>query len=294
MSTKVLVIGGTGMLGEPVARRLCADGYQVCIFTRNLDKARTQFGAEYEVAAGDVEDQPSLDAALQGCQTVHINLEGGLDPDLERRGTENVVAAASKTGIQHITYLSGTSVRKENCWYAGTKAKFEAEAAIRASDVPHTIFQATFFMETLPRFVRGTRASILGSQPHPWHWVAAADYAHMVSKAYATPGAANKTLHIFGPEPRTTRQALQTYCSIARPDAKVGAVPFWMAALIAGLSRDKTLQAALPFFRYSEKVVEAGDPAEANALLGAPAITLEQWCKAQAARQESGLFKHGG
>ena len=52
-----------------------------------------------------------------------------------------------------------------------------------------------------------------------------------------------------------------------------------MASIIAGLSRDKTLQAVLPFFRYSEKVAEEGDPAEANALLGAPTTTLEQWCK---------------
>ena len=279
MSTKVLVIGGTGMLGEPVAPRLRADGYQVRIFTRSLEKAQAKFGAEYEVVAGDVEDQPSLQAALQGCQGVHINLDGGLDPDLERRGTENVARAAARTGIQRITLLSGTSVTEENCWYAGTKAKFEAEAAIRASGVPYTIFQATFFMETLPRFVRGTCASILGSQPHPWHWVAADDYARMVSKAYVTPGAANKTLHVFGPQPWTTRQALQTYCDIARPDAKVGAIPFWMASLIAGLSRDKELEAVLPFFRYSEKVAEAGDPAEANALLGAPPTTLEQWCK---------------
>jgi uncharacterized protein YbjT (DUF2867 family) len=285
VAQSILVVGGTGMLGEPVARRLCADGHHVRIFTRSLEKARARFGAEYEVVAGDVEDLPALQAALQGCQGVHINLEGGLDPDLERRGTENIARAAAKAGIHRLTYLSGTSVTQENCWYAGTKAKFDAEAAIRASGVPYTIFQANFFLEALPRFVRGTRASILCSQPNPWHWVAADDYARMVSTAYATPGAANKTLHIFGPGLWTTRQALQTYCSIVRPDAKVGSIPFWMASLIAGMSRDKTLQAVLPFFRYSEKVAEAGDPAAANALLGAPTTTLEQWCKQQVGRK---------
>ena len=137
------------MLGEPVARRLSADGYQVRIFTRHPDKARSKFGAEYEVVGGDVEDPPSLDAALAGCQAVHINLEGGLDPDLERRGAQNVAAAAAKAGVQRITYLSGTSVTKENSWYAGTKAKFEAEAAIRAASVPYTIFQATFFLSLI-------------------------------------------------------------------------------------------------------------------------------------------------
>lgn len=282
MIDTILVIGGTGMLGEPVARRLRAVGHPVRILTRSVDKARAGFGAEYEVVAGDVEDAASLDAALTGCQGVHINLEGGLDPDLERRGAHNVVAAAAKAGVGRVTYLSGTSVTKENCWYAGTRAKFEAEAAIRASGVPYTVFQATFFMETLPRFVRGTRASILGGQPHPWRWVAAADYARMVAKAYATPEAAGRTLHVFGPQPWTMRQALQTYCAIARPDAKVGAVPFWMATALAGLTRDKTLQAAVPFFRYSEQVAEAGDAAEANALLGAPTTTLEAWCRSQA------------
>jgi len=285
MAQTILVVGGTGMLGEPIARRLHADGYPVRIFTRNPEKARAKFGPGYDVAAGDVEDQTALTAALAGCQAVHINLDGGLDPDLERRGAENVARAAARNGIRHITLLSGTSVAQENCWYAETKAKFEAEAAVRASGVPYTIFQATWFMESLPRFVRGSRASILGSQPLPWHWVAADDYARMVSKAYMTPEAANKTLHVFGPQAWTTRQALETYCSIARPDAKVGAIPFWMAAIIAGLSRDKTLQAVLPFFRYSDKVAEAGDPAEANALLGAPATTLEQWCKRQAGRR---------
>lgn len=273
------------MLGEPVARQLCAAGHHVRVLTRDVERARAKFGAEYEVIAGDVENPASLDAAIKGCQAVHINLDGGLDPDLERRGTENVVAAAARAGVKHVTYLSGTSVTKENCWYAGTKAKYEAEAAIRASGLPYTIFQATFFMETLPRFVRGTRASILGTQPHPWHWVAADDYARMVSKAYTTPAAANKTLHVFGPQAWTMRQALQTYCDIARPDAKTGAVPFWMASIIATLSRDQTLQAVLPFFRYSEKVAEAGDPAEANALLGAPATTLEQWSQREAMKR---------
>ena len=73
MTQSMLVIGGTGMLGEPVARRLCADGHPVRIFTRSLEKTRARFGAEYEVVAGDVEDLPSLQAALQGCQGVHIN-----------------------------------------------------------------------------------------------------------------------------------------------------------------------------------------------------------------------------
>ena len=58
-------------------------------------------------------------------------------------------------------------------------------------------------------------------------------------------------------------------------------MPFWAGWLIAWLGRRYELQAALPFFRYCERVSvnEAGDPAEANALLGAPTTTLEQWSR---------------
>lgn len=165
----ILVIGGIGRLGEPVARRLCADGYTVRVFTRNPEKARAKFGSEYEIVTGNVEDSLSLDAALKGCQGVHINLEGGPDPDLERRGVESIARAAARAGLQRISYLSGATVREENCWFPGTRAKFKAEAALRSSGVPYTIFKATFFMESLPGYVSGKRASVIGNQPHSWH-----------------------------------------------------------------------------------------------------------------------------
>lgn len=284
-SNSILVIGGTGRLGEPVARRLRADGYSVHVFTRTPEKARAKFGAEYEIVVGNVEDRLSLDAALKGCQGVHINLDGGPDPDLERRGVENIAQAAAKAGVQRISYISGATVREDNCWFAGTRAKFQAEAAIRASGVPCTIFKPTFFMESLPRYVRGNKASVIGNQPHPWHWVAVRDYARIVSKAYATLGAENKDLFIHGPEPYTLLEALKKYCAIVRPDATVSSLPLWVAAMMARLARQKELENALPFFRYTEKVREQGNPTEANTLLGAPLTTLEQWCRLQVERR---------
>ena len=275
---KILVIGGTGMLGQPVAKHLHEAGHQVRILSRNPEKAREKFNPDFEFAAGDVENLPSLQAALDGCQGVHLNIDGKLDPDLERRAGENVAKTAANAGLQMISYLSGASVIKENCWYAGTKAKFEAEAAIRASNVPHAIFKATFFMETLPRFVQGKRAGVFGNQPNPWRWVAAEDYACMVAKAYSLPSI-RKTFYVYGPEALTMNAALQTYCNIAHPGLKVGNLPFWLVGLIASMPGREALRAALPFFRYVEKVTETGSPDEANSMLGAPSMTVEQWTK---------------
>lgn len=278
----ILVVGATGLLGEPVARQLLADGYRVRVFTRTPAKARAKFGPEFEIVTGDVEDMAALKQALNGCAGVHINLYAGRDPDLERRGVTTIAQAAAQTGVQRVTYLSGSTVSEANRWYAGTEAKWQAEAALRASGVPFTIFRAASFMESLPRYVQGNRASYIGTQPHAWHWVAAADYARMVSQAYAGPRAANKILYVHGPQALTLPEALQRYCQIAHPTLKVSRLPLWLASLLATLFRVQDLAEALPFIRYAERVRENGDPAEANALLGAPTTTLEQWSHAQA------------
>ena len=39
----ILILGGTGLLGAPVARRLQADGFPVRLLARDPDKARAIF-----------------------------------------------------------------------------------------------------------------------------------------------------------------------------------------------------------------------------------------------------------
>jgi uncharacterized protein YbjT (DUF2867 family) len=284
MIETILVIGATGRLGEPVARQLISDGYGVRALTRSADKARARFGQACEIATGDVDDVASLEAALQGCQAAHINLHGAFDADLERRGAENLAQATRKTGLERITYLSGASVCAENCWYEGTRARFQAEQAICSSGIPYTIFRAHFFMETLHNLVHGKLALEIGRHPHSYPWVAASDYARMVARAYAVPEAVDKTLYVCGPEELSMHRALQIFCRIAHPQARQVFVPIWMASTLAFLGRRRELQDALPFFRYCErvKIILSGSPQEANALLGAPTTTLEAWSRAQA------------
>lgn len=282
--SKILVIGGTGMLGQPVARQMAEDGFAVRVLTRSPHKARSLFPEPFEVVAGEVEDPASLEAALQGCQGVHINLQDNFDYDLERRGAENAVRAAAKAGVQRVTYTSGASVCQENCWYPGTRAKFQAETAIQASGIPYTIFRDNFFMEVLHNLVRGKMALHIGKHPTPYSWIASADYARMVARAYATPEAAGKVLYVAGPEKLSMRQALQTFCRIVHPQARLVYMPIWVTWIVAILGRRKQLQGVLPFFRYCETVRFEEHPEQANTLLGAPSTTLEAWSQQQAAR----------
>ncbi len=275
---RILVVGGTGLLGRPVVRRLLADGYRVRVLSRSPDRARALLGEGCEVVGGDVDDPPSLEAAVGGCAGVHVNLPE-FDPDLESRGTANVARAAARAGVGRLTYVSGMTVAEQNAWFPMVRAKLRAEEAIRQSGVPYSIFRPGFVMETLDKSFRGPFALVVGRQPHPFHMVAAADFARMVSAAYARPEAANKVFVIHGPQAYTWRQALKRYCALARPGYRIVTLPFWLAEIIARVGRRAELRAALPFLRYLARIGERGDPTEANAVLGAPTISLEEWSR---------------
>ncbi len=285
MKQIILVVGATGMLGEPVARQLEKDGYAVRVFARNPEKAKAKLGDSFEYVRGDVEEPSSLEKAVKGCFGVHISLKGGPKAEafdrIEHQGTANVADVSAKFGIQRITYLSGATVSEENSWFPAAMAKLQAESAIQGSGVPYSIFCATHFMESLPLAVKGKRAFVVGKQPHPVHWLAAGDYARMVSKSFGLPEAANKRFFIYGPDSLTMMEALKKYCSIVHPRANVSTMPIWAMSLIGTVSFNAELRFIAELMGFFEKVRETGDPSEANRLLGAPMTTLDKWCDGQ-------------
>lgn len=289
---KVLVIGATGMLGEPVARRLHADGRAVRILARDPPRARSRFGAGFEVVSGDVTRPDTLRAALEGCDGVHLNLRGGTTVAsyvaAEQGGCENVARLAAGCGIRRISYLAGAGDLEGARAFPLSPVKAAALEAIRTGPVPYTIFRATHFMESLRLFLHDGRASLIGNQPHRYHYLAAADYARMVSRAFDLDAAANRELVVFGPQAYTMLEALQLYCARCHPGVRVGTMPLWLFRLLAALRRDEGMTFAAMLFAGFTLIGESGDPAQANRLFGAPATTLAQWCEAQASADGAG------
>lgn len=283
MNKRILVVGASGMLGKPVAHQLLADGYIVRVLTRDPEKATAKLGETFEIVPGDVEKPETLPSALAGCQGVHINLAGGPTIESYRRvefqGTANITNAAIQNGIEKITYISSASLQQKNTSFAPTQAKLLAEEAICSSRINYSIFRASWFMESLPLFVQGNRAFLIGKQPNPVHWIAANDYAHMVSKAYRTPATENKIFDLYGPEAITMLDALNLYCAIVQPNVKVSQLPIWLAMLIAKLTSDEKMQDAVRLMAYYNNIIERKKIDEENLSLGTPTTTLRQWCK---------------
>jgi uncharacterized protein YbjT (DUF2867 family) len=274
MTNTILVLGATGLLGEPVARQLKADGFRVRILTRNAEKARDLFGDGFEVVEGDATNLDDVERALAGCYSVHLTLSGAA----ERIGAELVASVAAACGIERITYISGCTAIAENNWFPLTADKLAVEQAIRESGVAYTIFAPTWPMEMLTRYARDGNPLLIGKMAGPFHFFAVDDLARMVSAAYQTEETVNTRLVIHGPEGFSFPAALLRYCTVFHPEVtRISSLPVWLVKVMAVLMRNDLMKFGADLAGYFDRVGELGDPTEANELLGTPVITLDDW-----------------
>jgi uncharacterized protein YbjT (DUF2867 family) len=288
----VLVVGGTGMLGRPVVKRLQADGYRVRVLTREPERASDTLGEAIEYVLGDVDEAGSLERALEGCVGVHVSLKAGPhagEPErVEHQGTARVAEAAARVSLERITYLSGCYVSPEHAAESEAEAaKLGAERAIEASGVPFTIFKPTYFMETLPLHVQGPLGMVIGRQPHPLRMVAADDYAGFVSRALTTPGSAGRHLYVFGPEPLTIAEALRVYCRIVEDGKRVVTAPLPVMKTVNRLFMSGAMSRELALMAVMQREGEPAGVPDAAEVLGPATTTLREWCERRAPRARS-------
>jgi uncharacterized protein YbjT (DUF2867 family) len=280
---KILVLGGTGLLGEPVVRALNADGFEVRLLARDPEKAVNLFGDTVEIISGDATDLDSMKRAMNSCDAAHISIGGEID----QLSAENAAVLAQALCIKRITYVSGSTVFDENGWFPMVKQKLMAEQAIRESNVPFTIFCPTWPMEQLPRFYQKGKVMIIGRQPTPIHWFARNDFGRMVANALTQEETIGKRLFIHGPEAITFKEALERYCRVFHPEIKkVSVLPIWAAKIMATVMRSDRFIFFTEIMTYFDKVGEMGDAAETNSILGPAKTTLDTWIEQRKNDQE--------
>ena len=281
----ILVVGGTGMLGAPVVAQLLRDGFHVRVLSRNPRHAAARLGEKVEIVQGDAARPEDVQRAALDCTGVHVSLSG----EVEAAGVQNAVRAAQTAGSERITYLSGATVKPENAWFPQTRRKLEAENEIRNSGLVYTIFRPTWFLESLSLYVRGKRAFVFGKQRRPFHFVAAQDFARMVSLAHQRlEGTADRAFVVHGPEPLRFHDALRRYCRVCHPEVrKIATIPYWLARMLSRLRRSPEMRAAADLMAYLERVGEGEDADGTRRVFGLPKTTFEEWLHEQAQKSSS-------
>lgn len=255
---KIAVVGGTGMLGRPVVEEALHHGHTVRVIGRDEQKIRRTFDARVDARALNAQTAPADEAAraLEGCDTLHISLAGyGSKINyhmVQSVSVQNLVAAATSGGVRYITYLSGATVAhpSANEFYdnAGKKA---AEEAIERGEVPYRIFRPSWFVESLPLFVRGKTIVMIGKPKHPQAWLTAAEYARIVVETHVekpTSGA----VWIGGPETLSIPEAVERYASAHR--LKVRHMTIGLARLLSRMGGGTELRHAADLMDYFSRV----------------------------------------
>jgi nucleoside-diphosphate-sugar epimerase len=112
-SHDILIVGGSGFIGNRLTNRLLAAGHRVRIY----DKLPSTKHPELSII-GDVRDRDALVAAAAGADTIY-NLAAehrddvrpiSLYDEVNVGGAENVVAAAESNGINRIVFTSTVAV----------------------------------------------------------------------------------------------------------------------------------------------------------------------------------------
>jgi len=187
---KVVVIGGTGLIGSKTVAILRRGGHEVVAVSRKAG-VNTVTGEGLEgVMAGaqvviDVSNAPSFDAKA-------------VMEFFEASG-RNLLAAEASAGVRHHVVLSivGTDRVPGQAYY---RAKVAQEKLVEASGIPYTIIRATQFLEFLGAIADASTAGhVVRLPPGLLQPIAADDVAAIVSEvALARPR--NGIIEIAGPE----------------------------------------------------------------------------------------------
>ena len=187
---KIVIIGGTGLIGSKTAAILRQGGHEVIAAAPNTG-VNTITGEGLKEALTDAQvvidlaNSPSFEdkAVLEFFQT----------------SGRNLLAAEAVAGVRHHVALSivGTDRTPDNGYF---RAKVAQEKLIEASGVPYTIIRSTQFMEFLRSIAaEGTSGNVVRISPGLFQPIAADDVAAFVADvALAAPRSG--IVEIAGPE----------------------------------------------------------------------------------------------
>jgi uncharacterized protein YbjT (DUF2867 family) len=199
-SMKIVVIGGTGLIGSKAVAILCQGGHEVVAASpKNGVNSITGEGLKEAMTNAqvviDLANSPSFEdkAVLQFFET----------------SGRNLLPAEAAAGVRHHVALSIVATdRTDNGYF---RAKVAQEKLIEASRIPYTIVRATQFMEFLGGIAdSSTAGNTVRLPPVLFQPIAADDVAAVIAEvALASPR--DGIVEIAGPDRAPFREIVARY-----------------------------------------------------------------------------------
>jgi NADH dehydrogenase len=307
---KVLVTGGTGVVGAGTVTALVRSGHAVRLLSRRAERDAKQWPEGVEAWPGDVAAADSIHGSADGCDAV-LHLVAVVDespPDatyenVNVRGTRNIVREAQRAGVRRLVFVSSLGCERGSSPYH--QSKRAAEAIVRGFEGEWTIVRPgnvygpgdeqisllLKMLRTLPA-VPVLHGGDDEFQPI-WH----EDLAEALVRAVERDDLAGETLEIAGPEATTQNDLLERLSRITGRDPVRVPLPDLLAK--AGMRALGIVGIEVPFGDSQIAMLREGnviaDPRE-NALtsvLGVSATSLQRGLELLADSQEEQLPHEG-
>ncbi|CAA2143737.1 SDR family oxidoreductase [Hyphomicrobium sp. ghe19] len=246
---RILVIGAYGLVGGYVTARLLGEGHELVGLGRETSVARRRFPKARWVDADLRDMNAGRWAALLDSIDAVVNCAGALQDsprdDLRAvhvRAVTELARACERRGVRRFVHISAVGVERGEGRFQHTK--HEAEAALRATNLDWIILRPGL---VLAPAAYGGSALLRGLAAFPFavpairpdavvQVVSVDDVALAVVRALTVP-TAGFTCDLVSAERTSLGDILRALRSwLGLPDARVIAVPPWVAALTAGVA----------------------------------------------------------
>jgi NADH dehydrogenase len=241
---RILVTGGTGVVGAGTVTELLARGHSVVMVARHAEEDARQWPAGVTARPGDVSDASSIRGAADGCELVlHMvgiveESEGATFDAVNVRGTANIIAEAERAGVKRLVFVSSLGAPTGASNYHRSKAA--AEQLVRQFRGHWVICRPGNVygpgdeqISVLLRLVRGPSPIVptIGDGDQPFQPIWWEDCAAAIANVAERTDLAGRALDIAGEEVTCQNDLMRRLSRITGRDVIGVAVPEFLASL---------------------------------------------------------------
>ena len=306
---RVLVTGGTGVVGRSTITALLQHGHAIRLVSRHADRDAAQWPHGVSAIRADVTDAASLGGAADGCDVVlHLTAivaEHGANT-FERvnvEGARNVLREAERARVPRFLYVSSLGAdRGESAYH---RSKRQAEAVVRQFNGAWTILRiANVYgpgdeqISLLLRLVRSLPVlPVVGAGDQQFQPIWHDDLAEVLARAVEREDLAGKELDVAGADRTSQRDLIQRFARITGRDTPRLEIPDFLArigvkvAALAGV--DVPVNESQLRMLEEGNVIDAGRENATMAVFGVTPTPLDAGLE-QLARSQEEQMPDGG